>query len=299
MRSFLFNIALISISLSLLSSCNQKGQNRERIVTVTVLPQQFFAERIAGDKFEVHCMVPRGSSPESYDPTPAELMKLSKSMAYFKIGYMGFELSWMDKIASMNPGMSIFDTSVGVDLIYGTHVCSDPAHHHEDDHGHDHEGGVDPHTWSAPSTSRVIARNMLDAFVSLDKENESYYRTNFDQLMVEIDSVDSRLKEILAPVQSRTFAIYHPALAYFARDYGLEQISFEHEGKEPSVQHLASLSKQMKDKGVKVVFVQQEFDQKNGELLAKESNSKLIQINPLSIEWGEELIRMASAIAGE
>lgn len=299
MRSFLFNIALVSISLGLLSSCNQKGENRERIVTVTVLPQQFFAERIAGDKFEVHCMVPRGSSPESYDPTPAELMKLSKSMAYFKIGYMGFELSWMDKIASMNPEMSIFDTSVGVDLIYGTHVCSDPAHQHEEDHGHNHEGGVDPHTWSAPSASRAIARNMLDAFVSLDKENESYYRANFDQLMIEIDSVDSRLKEILAPVQSRTFAIYHPALAYFARDYGLEQISFEYEGKEPSVQHLASLSKQMKDKGVKVVFVQQEFDMKNGELLAKESDSKLIQINPLSIEWGEELIRMASAIAGE
>mgnify|MGYP002243482250 CR=1 FL=1 len=61
-------------------------------------------------------MVPKGSSPETYDPTPQQLVNLDKSTAYLRIGYIGFEQAWMDKLTSNAPHLKVFDTSKGIDL---------------------------------------------------------------------------------------------------------------------------------------------------------------------------------------
>ena len=81
---------LILTVLMLSFSCKQE-QKEEKIVTVTIEPQRYFAEKIAGDKFKINTMVPVGSSPESFDPPPASMVKLNDSKAYFMIGKIGFE----------------------------------------------------------------------------------------------------------------------------------------------------------------------------------------------------------------
>lgn len=60
----------------LLVSCNMgksgKSQDNEKpVIAVTIEPQRYFTEAIAGDKFDVISIVPKGSSPETYDPTPS------------------------------------------------------------------------------------------------------------------------------------------------------------------------------------------------------------------------------------
>ena len=94
----------------------------------------------------------------------------------------------------------------------------------------------------------------------------------------------------------RTFMIYHPALSYFARDYGLKQISIEEGGKEPSPAHLKKLIEESKKDSVKVIFVQQEFDLKNAKLIAKETGIRIVPINPLSYHWQEEMEQIAKAL---
>lgn len=278
----------LSLALVLLTGCGGEAARRERIVTVTILPQQFFARQIAGDLFEVRCMVPQGSSPESYDPTPSDLVGLNKSMAYFKVGYLGYELAWMDRIAKGNRGMKIYDCSDGAEMITGGHACSDPSHQHHTNY--------DPHLWSSPVGARSMIANMVGAFCELDSANAALYRENAAKLVQYIDSIDTEVQFLTAMSPSKTFAIYHPALGYFARDYGLKQISLEHEGKEPSVAHLAQLSDELKREQVKVVFVQQEFDQKNAELLAREGQARIVKINPLRYDWGEEMVAIAKAL---
>ena len=93
------------------------------------------------------------------------------------------------------------------------------------------------------------------------------------------------------------FLIYHPALSYFARDYSLQQISIEEGGKEPSPSHLQELMKTCKQKQVRVVFVQQEFDQRNAEVIAQELGLKIVPINPLSYDWNKEMIHIAKSLS--
>ena len=101
-------IYILLTVLLLLAACTGK-LTEGKVVTVTIEPQRFFAERIAGDKFVVHCVVPSGQSPETYDPTPKQMVQIGQSEAYLQIGYIGFEQVWMQKIRENNPDLKIFD----------------------------------------------------------------------------------------------------------------------------------------------------------------------------------------------
>lgn len=285
--------ALTGILVPLLAigcSGSSRKEKNERIVTVTIEPQRYFAEAIAGDKFKIVSIVPKGSSPETYDPTPQQLVSLGDSKAYLRIGHIGFETTWMEKLTENTPHLLMFDTSEGIDLIRGT------GHAHGD---HFHPGGIEPHVWSSAVNAKIIARNMYNAFCTLDKENEEYYLARYDSLNRRIHATDSLVRDILSNHAGKTFMIYHPALSYFARDYSLQQIAIEEEGKEPSPAHLKKLIDTCLREEVKVIFIQPEFDRRNAEIVAEQTQAKIIPIHPLAYNWEEEMIHIAKSLTSE
>ena len=277
----------------LLVSCNMgksgKSQDNEKpVIVVTIEPQRYFTEAIAGDKFDVISIVPKGSSPETYDPTPQQLVSLGDSKAYLRIGYIGFEQVWMDRLIDNTPHIQIFDTSKDIDLILGE------AHDHGD---HQHAGGVEPHIWNSTNNALIIARNTYKALCQLDKENEAYYLNRYDSLCQRIMHTDSIIRKTLQqPGTAQSFMIYHPALSYFARDYGLQQISIEEGGKEPSPAHLKDLVDLCRQEDVRIIFIQPEFDRRNAEIIARETGTGIVPINPLSYNWEAEMLAVAQAL---
>ncbi len=273
--------------LLILYACgNPSRPNDKPILTVTLEPLRYFTEAIAGEHYEVVSMVPKGSSPESYDPTPQQLVALSRSQAYLRIGYIGFEQAWMKKLEANAPDMKVFDTSRGVDLI------REEGYWHGD---HFHEGGVEPHIWNSTRNAIIIAENICAALCELDVAHQEEYMNRLDSLKGTIGQTDVKVRTLLENADS-TFLIYHPALSYFARDYGLKQISIEEGGKEPSPAQLKALIETcLKDKA-HVIFVQQEFDQQNARLIADELGVDVVSINPLSYDWEEEMVRVAEAL---
>ncbi|NDV80662.1 metal ABC transporter solute-binding protein, Zn/Mn family [Bacteroides sp. 51] len=279
---------LLIISFSACTGQSKK-ETKERVITVTIEPQRYFTEAIAGDRFTVVSMVPKGSSPETYDPTPKQLVSLGESEAYFRIGHIGFEVAWMERLMKNAPHTQVFDLSKGIEFIHG------PGHAHGD---HYHVGGVDPHTWNSAINAKIMANNIFQALCTLDKENEAHYLARYDSLVHRIERTDSVVFHMLKENDEadHAFMIYHPALSYFARDYGLHQICIEEGGKEPSPAHLKELIEISKFEDVRVIFVQPEFDQRNAEIIAKETGTKIVSINPLSYDWEEEMIHIAKSL---
>lgn len=290
MKRFLLNITYCLCLFLGITACSQKkkdNQNSQPVITVTLEPLRYFTEQIAGPNFQVNCMVPEGSSPETYDPTPQQLVELSKSKAYLRIGHIGFEKTWMTRLCSNAPDMQVFDMSEGINLIYGH------SHNHD---GHTHADGIEPHIWNSTTNARIIANNVCEALCRLDSTHIDFYRHRLDSLNQVINHTDSVVRNLLAENADKAFLIYHPALSYFARDYALEQLCLEDGGKEPSPAHLQSLIRQCKNKKVHTVFIQKEFDTRNAELVAKEIGATLVSINPLNYNWNEELIQTAKAL---
>jgi len=260
---------------------------KAKIVFVSILPLKFFADKIVGDAFKVEVTVPPGAGPETYSPTPKQMMLLGEASAYFSIGYLGFEQSLIENFKSTNPDLPFFVTSKRIDLIKD-----------EKEHGdHDHLQGVDPHIWSSPKTARLIALNIFDGMVQIDPSNSDTYQKNLNLLLAEISRVDSTVTSLLAKATSKKFIIFHPALGYFARDYGFEQLAIEFEGKVPSPKHLQTVIETAKSENIKFVLIQKEFDKENAEIIAKETSSKVIQIDPLDYNWPEQMISIAEKLS--
>lgn len=273
------------------TACGQTESIKPRI-TVTIEPQRYFLEQLIDTLFEVNTMVPAGTSPETFDPSPRQIANLSQSTAYFAIGKIGFENVWLDRLQKNNPELPFFDNSVGVKWIRSEHTHSPGDHHH-------HHHGEDPHIWTSPREMQQVITNMYTALLALDSTHQTTYTTNYERLQMLIAETDSLIRSRLSASSQQAFLIYHPTLTYFARDYGLEQYAMEWEGKEPSAEQIKALVDAAQQKQVRTVFIQEEFDQKNAELIAKETGARLVTINPLSYDWPNEMIRIAQMLSYE
>jgi zinc transport system substrate-binding protein len=287
MKKFLLYIT----TLLALAGCGQKTSKAPSglpVITVSIEPQKYFAEALAHDFFTVQSMVPKGSNPETYDPTPKQLVELSKSSAYLRIGYIGFELSWMDRLAASAPHLEFYETSQHVNLILLPGEVK--AINHD-------LSAVEPHLWCSTESAKSIAENTLHILLTLDKKHDKVYFTRYDSLMRHIATVDTLIRRQLSrPGADKAFAIYHPSLSYFARDYGLEQIAIEHDGKEPSPAELETIIDRCRHEHVHLIFVQPEFDHHNADIIARQIGARVVSINPLNEQWDKELIAIAQAI---
>ena len=108
---------------------------------------------------------------------------------------------------------------------------------------------------------------------------------NYKKLVSEIEELDRKALKLFSESYDKSFLIFHPTFAYMARDYDLEEISLEFEGKEPSPRRMKELVDLAKKDGFKTVFVQREFDTKIARAIAKEIGAEIKIINPLSEDW--------------
>ena len=276
-RSMKKYLLLLTVTL-FLASCTTNPQDTRRKITVTIEPLRYFTEQIAGDKFVVNTMVPQGGNPETYEPTTQQMMKLAESDLYIKVGNIGFERTWMKKLSQNAPHTIIIDSSEGIELAHSSH------------------GVTDPHTWMSTNNAKQIARNIYQALVSINERDSASYRRNYEALIDTIVATDMRLREQLTREKSQTFLIDHPALTYFARDYELLQIPVEEEGREPSAAQLKKTIQLAKDKKVKVMFVQKQFETRSTKIVSQEVGAETITINPLSHNWSEEMVSIAKKL---
>jgi len=267
--------------------CKPQAPSGKVILSVSILPQKFFVEKIAGTQVEVNVLVPPGASPEFYSLMPSQMRDLSKSAAWLRIGKIGFEESWVEKIKQSNPDLHIFDTSAGADWI---------SSEEETPGEHSHLHGVDPHIWMAPDEVKKIALETYKALLTILPKQEKLLTVNYKSFIREIDQLDQELKSRFGHLQNRRFLIFHPALSYLARQYNLEQIPLEVEGKEPSPKYMRSLVEQAKAGNIHVIFIQKEFGKDNARQLADEINGEVVQIDPLDEQWDEQLKEIAQKI---
>ena len=283
MIDYLKKYSWLLIVFLLLVACQpnkRKSETEKRpVLMVTIEPLRYFTEAIAGSRFTVESIVPRGSSPETYDPTPAQLLALADSRAYLRIDPIGFEQVWMDRLMANAPDLPVFNTSQGIDFIL------------EDE-------GPEPHVWTSAVNARIIADNIATALCALDSTHTAEYLHRRDSLMTVIAHTDSFCHSLLSrPDADRTFLIYHPALSYFARDYGLRQLPIEEAGKEPTPARLKALLDLCQKEKVNIIFVQPEFDRRNAELIARQTDTRIVPVNPLSYDWQDEITGVAKALA--
>lgn len=282
---FMRNILILLLIFGLVSCNSENKEVKKQVIAVSIIPQQYLVSSIADTLVEVVVMVPPGASPATWEATAEQMKDLSDASIYFRIGHIGFEKAWMEQISSLNENMRIIDLSEGMNLV-GL----------ETRHGDHTHTGVDPHIWMSPIKMEQMARKVFNELKVMFPEDKEYLRANYEDMMKDIKSSANHVKGSLQASEGRSFMIFHPSLGYLASDYGLEQVSIEFEGKEPSPSYLKECIDLAKQKGIKVIFVQKEFDRRNAELIASEIGGEVIVIDPLSYNWPAEMKSIAEQL---
>lgn len=277
------NRFILLLIVAFFISCSTKSSTEsEPTVTVSIVPQKFIINQIASDWVQVNVMIPLGSSPATYDPSPRQLKSLSNSSHYFRIGHIGFEKAWMSKLSSVNPKMKVIDTSKDLELIqeeeFGTM--------HSDDHGHSHvHEGFNPHTWLSPKLVKDQAKIIYKELAKILPNKVDVMQANLDAFISKVDSTSLVLDAQLNSKAETNFIVYHPVWTYLANDYNLNQVSIEFNGKEASAKKLKEIIDYAKANNIRIVFAQKEFNAAQAKSIANEINGEVVLLNPLDYNW--------------
>ncbi|OEU74225.1 MAG: hypothetical protein BA864_03745 [Desulfuromonadales bacterium C00003093] len=285
-------LLIVSLCLLFLGASNLNSEshrdNADKIqVVVSILPQAYFVERVGGERVDVSVMVAPGHSPATYEPGPRQMVKLNRAKLYFRIG-APFENVWIERISKANPGLNVIDTRHGIELL------PMKTYHHGIQksvfrHGRDLK---DPHIWLSLRLVKVQAKNICNALIETDPAYRAYYHENLAMFHRDIDKLDREITKTLKDLRTRKFIVFHPAWGYFARDYGLEQIPIEVEGKEPNAGALSDLIGYAKQEGIKVVFVQAQFSTRNAGTVAQAIGGQIVRIDPLARDYLKNMRRI-------
>ena len=267
-------------------SCNRHNPDAgTKIITVSIAPFKYFVEEIAGKDFRINVMVPPGSDPHIYEPYPEQINNLRQSVAYISNGYLGFEQAWLDRFYQINRTMKMLSLGEKIDLIV-------PEQKHEGKHIE----GADPHYWVSPTCAMIMAESVKGFLCELNPGKTEIYETNYGTLLSKIKEIDENARSLFSEAKNKSFMIYHPNLGYLARDYGLEEIAVEYEGKEPPPSRFKELIDLAVKDNLKTIFVQKEYDSKNAAEIAREIGADIEVIDPLSEYWLKETVDIIASL---
>ncbi|MCG8591115.1 MAG: zinc ABC transporter substrate-binding protein [Proteobacteria bacterium] len=246
------------------------------VVAVTLAPQAWFVERLAGEAVDVRVVLPSGASPISHEPSLADVRAVARAQLYVKLGHPAFpfEQAWLAQLLDERQGLRVVDGMEGVRVVSG-----------------------DPHVWLSPAYARGFARRLHAALRESLPERGPELDAGLAELLREIDGLDAELRQRLAPHRGRTFAVQHPAWGAFAREYGLEQLAVEHEHKSPDLHAVQALLERLRADALTVVFVQPQFDPAGARALASELGVRVETLDPLAPDWAENLRRAGRLLA--
>lgn len=283
-RSIRLLTALLCIAVAavtLLPACSGKSPSRPSLA-VSIAPQKYLLENIVGKKYDIFTLLPPNSDPETYDPSVNSMTGMQKSCIFFRLGTIGFEQAILGKVAENFPDLKIVNSSAGIPLVSGTHAGP---------------GGFDPHVWTSVRNARIIVRNMYLAMLQQDPSQKKNLTRRYQRFDAELAALDSTIRVMLAPCKGAAFVIRHPSLSYFAKDYGLRQLSLETEGKEPSPGQMRERLDSIKKAGAKVFFIEKGHPNASLINLAEEMGIPVAEISLLDYDWKENMLTLARAVA--
>jgi len=247
-------------------------------VAVSIVPQETFVKKVAGDLVDTIIMIPPGYSPANYAPNPRDLQKLSESVLYFSIGVPTEAANIIPKLGSFNDKIEVVPLHEKVERFFEMRTI---------------DGTRDPHIWLSPRRVIEMVEIIAEKLSEYDPENTVVYEKNAREFIRELYDLNSEIALSLNGIKNKNFVVYHPAFGYFADDYGLNMIALEEHGKQATPKRIQEVVDLAKKEGIKAIFYQKEIDNRQTQAFAEEIGGITVQVVPLSPDYVNNLRKMA------
>jgi len=304
MAGFLALLLVILLTTSGCTSTSGTGSEKEGVmVAVTLPPQAEMVQEIGGEWVDVIVVMPPGSDPHTYEPGPALVAKASGADLYLALGtgLLPLEDTLVSRLRAMNPDLVVVDTSKGVTYLLdqeGTNGnSSGSSQEMQGDPESPGVGSPDPHIWLSLRNAEIMSENIRDALIAADPAHEKEYWENGDRYAARLEDLDQTIIARLSENDPGILLVTHPAWQYFARDYGLQVVAIDREGKEPTAKDLESLILLARSNNIRVVFAEAQESLRGAETIARETGGTVQVIDPLAQDYLANMERVSAAFS--
>lgn len=270
MKKFFSTLALLALAIFALAACSSSSKSSESGKLQVVTTNSIIADitkNIAGDKIDLHSIVPVGKDPHEYEPLPEDVRKTSKADLIF---YNGINLetggnAWFTKLvknANKTENKDYFAVSDGVDVIYLE--------------GKGEEGKEDPHAWLNLENGIIFAKNIAKQLIAKDPANKDTYEKNLADYTAKLEALDKEAKEKFnnIPAEKKLIVTSEGCFKYFSKAYGVPsayiwEINTEQEGTPDQIKTLVEKLRQTKTPSL---FVESSVDDRPMKTVSKDTN---------------------------
>ncbi|HEX2579332.1 MAG TPA: zinc ABC transporter substrate-binding protein [Rhabdochlamydiaceae bacterium] len=247
------------------------NKSSKPIVLVTIPPYAYFVEQIAGNTVATEIFVPAGANPHTYEPTPKQVEKFAQTKLWFRLGD-----PIEKKILPFMRERQIKDINLskGLLLLTGSHKCGDHAHE-----------AKDLHVWLDPRLALKQAKKICEELSQALPEHKKMFEQNTLRLIERLVRLDQEILAELGPFEGSSLMVSHPALGYYCKRYGFQQLSIECEGKDPLPKQVAHVVEEAQEKDIKVIFIEPQYNNKGALLIAEKLDLPTYQIDPYALDY--------------
>lgn len=256
-------------------------------VLVSVLPQKQMLESIGREYVEVEVLVPPSKSPEIYEPNIQQMKHIQNAEVFFGVG-MPLESTWLKKFRSINPKLKYYNLAE-------SHAHALDSHSQDSKHSNTH--AHNPHIWLSLKESQAQVAFIAKILSTLQPTHKDFFTTQSTQLTKELEQIYIQAQNLFTKYATKSFLVYHPAFGDFARDFDLEELSIEKDGKEAKGRDLSQLITQIKQRQIKALFIQPQYSKSRVQSLANELKLEILTLNPLKSQWLNSFALYACQIA--
>ncbi|MCF6290666.1 MAG: metal ABC transporter substrate-binding protein [Desulfobacterales bacterium] len=278
---------LAAVFFIFLGLCQTTAAAEIRYVA-TIHPLAEILKSITRTRAEVIGLLPPGTSPHTFAPTPSDLTRLHGALALFYIG-PGLDREWIGRL----PAERKIEV---IRLVPRENRLAINSHHEHGDHDIDHAGQlVDPHFWTDPHTVRAMLPGLVDTLVSLDPGGRAVYERNAAIFSHELEGLDQELARLLAPCQETPYFLFHPSFQYLFARYHLRLAGLVEPfpGREPGPRSIATMVKKIKKSGVAMIFTEPQLPRRSARIIAEAAGVGLAMLDPLGgVEGRDSLAQL-------
>ncbi len=245
----------LAVCAALLSGCGNAGRQEGLCVYTSFYAMYDFARMIGGGRASVTSLVPAGVEPHDWEPSAADMAKLSQADVLILNG-AGME-HWAESLEGVLEDTRVVYTCDAVET----------------------DENTDPHTWLSPKNAELQLEAVADAFCEADPENADFYRQNLDGCKKKAELLDSEYRS--AGLDGMTLIVSHEAYGYLCREYGMEQLALDNGAGtgDPSPARLAEAVTAARDTGAKYIYYDPSDSPAPAEAVAKDAGCKTLPLS--------------------
>jgi zinc transport system substrate-binding protein len=288
MRQMRAAIALLMLGAATLpaSQAAENAGDRGLRVVVTIKPLHALVAGVMAGAGTPDLLVKGSASPHTYALKPSDARALTHADLFFRASDT-LEPFTRRIVKSLPSSVEVVTLQQvpGLALLArrsGATFTSHGGHAHAGDVSLPSGTAIDGHTWLDPHNAQAMVERIAQVLADRDPRHAALFHANAGRLKERLGALDAEISHELQPVAGKPYIVFHDALQYFERRYGLAGVGSISITPDiaPSAGRLSELRGRITARDALCVFTEPQFAPQLAQNLVEGTPARVATLDP-------------------